>query len=99
MLFAQLPAHVPGAIENWVVGAAGVGSLALLAKKLLSRKAPECDFVTKTEFHHEITAVRDKIDARFLALTEKIEHLGVSIHGRLNQLESGLARADERTKK
>jgi hypothetical protein len=99
MLLAQLPAPAPGAIENWLVGAAAVGSLALLAKKLLGRKAPEGDFVTKTEFHQEITAVRDKIDAHFLALTEKIEHLGVSIHGRLNQLESGLARVDERTKK
>ena len=47
----------------------------------------------------ESTRKSDKIDARFLTLTEKIETVGASIHTRLNQLEAGLARVDERTKK
>ena len=73
--------------------------MVLIAKKLFTRKPSiETPFITRTEFHHELTAVRDKIDARFLALSEKIEHLGTSIHDRLNQLDSGLARVDERTK-
>jgi len=38
------------------------------------------------------TRIRDKIDARFLALSEKIEHLGATLHERLTQLESAVAR-------
>ena len=60
-------------------------ALVVLVKELFPRKSTaECNFVTKSEFHHEITATRDKIDARFLALTEKIENLGTSLHARLN---------------
>ena len=99
-MFLQLPTPAPGAIENWLLSFAAIASLVVLAKKLFSRKSPaEFQFVTKTEFHHELTAVRDKIDARFLALTEKLENLGTSLHITLNQVEAGLARVDERTKK
>jgi len=73
--------------------------VAVLVKKLFTGKPPaQSEFVTKTEFHHELGAVRDKIDARFLSLSEKMDHIGDSIHTRLNQLEAGLARVDERTK-
>jgi hypothetical protein len=92
-MLSQLPTPAPGQLENWLLPAAAVASMALLAKKLFSRKQPRSDdFITRAEFHHELTSVRDKIDARFLALSEKIEHLG-------NSLEAGLARLDERTKK
>ena len=64
---------------------------------LLCARALQTDdaFVTRSELHHELNAIRDKIDARFLALSEKIEALGTTIHARLTQLESAVARLDE----
>ena len=40
----------------------------------------------------------DSFDARFLALTEKIDRLGTTIGDRLSKLEATVARLDERTK-
>ena len=110
-MLLQLPSPTPGAIENWLLCFAAIASVFLLFKKLLLQKragsqssatqAPIIDhpFVTKTELHHELSVAHDKLEARFLALTEKIDVLGTSLHSRLNQLEAGLARVDERTKK
>jgi hypothetical protein len=98
-MLAQLPSLQPGQIESWLIPAAALLSIAALARKVFPRKRADDEFVTKTELHHELSTVRDKIDARFLTLTEKIETVGASIHTRLNQLEAGLARVDERTKK
>jgi hypothetical protein len=102
---SQIPTPAPGAIENFLIAAAAVGSLALLGKKLFPSKRTGADLVTRTELHHELAAVHDKIDARFLTLSEKIDHLGESIQTRLaqvevrlSQVESSLARLDERTK-
>jgi hypothetical protein len=102
---AQIPTPAPGAIEAWLISAAAVGSMILLGKKLLPGKRTGADLVTRTELHHELAAVHDKIDARFLTLSEKIDRLGESIHTRLaqvevrlSQVESSLARLDERTK-
>jgi len=109
-MFAQLPLAPTGAIENWLICAAAVASMTVLAKKLfVSRPTGTAEFVTQTDLHREMTSVRDKIDARFFALGEKIDELradlltagerrGDSIHKRLNQLEVNLARVDERTK-
>jgi hypothetical protein len=97
-MFMQLPSPPPGEIEHWLLPAAAVLSIAALVKKVFPRRRTDNEFVTKAELHHELNTVRDKIDARFLTLTEKIESLGTSIHTRLNQLDSGLARVDERTK-
>ena|SRR2546423_1310862 len=116
-LLAQLPAAPTGAIENWLISAAAIASVALLFKKLFLRKpAAGPETVSKTEFSkcqeiisREISALREKIDERFLSLGEKIETMrgeilnagerrGDSIHRRLNELEAGLARVDERTR-
>jgi len=91
-MLLQIPNVQPGQLENWLLPAVAVLSIAALVKKVFPRKHADDEFVTKTELHHELSTVRDKIDARFLALSEKIEHLG-------NSLEAGLARLDERTKK
>ena len=118
MFLSQLPIPPAGSIESWLISAAAVVSIALLAKKLFVRKPPiEAEFVTKTEFRtfrqdveRELNGLRDKIDARFLGLGEKIEEMKAellgagerrasSIHRRLNELEAGLARVDERTKR
>ena len=105
-MFLQIPPPSPGQLENWLLPAAAVASMALLAKKLLGNKVgrgvptpPPSDFITRAELHQELTTVRDKIDARFLTLSEKIEYLGTSIHEKLTAVESALARVDERTKK
>ena len=98
-MFLQLPTPAPGSIEAWLIPAMAILSMVALGKKVFWRKPPENQFVTKAELHHELNTVRDKIDARFLTLSEKIETLGTSLHTSLNQLEAGLARVDERTKK
>jgi hypothetical protein len=76
ILFAQLAAPASGAIETWLLSAAAVASMALLAKKLfLTKPAREPEFVTKTEFHQEMKEVREKIDAGFLRLEEAVARL------------------------
>jgi hypothetical protein len=99
MNLLQIPSAAPGEIEHWLIPAAALLSIAALWKKVFPPRRDDDAFATKAELNQEIGTVRDKIDARFLTLGEKIEVVGTSIHTRLNQLESGLARVDERTKK
>src|SRR5437899_12823999 len=117
-MLMQIPTPPAGSIESWLISAAAVISLILLGKKLFIRKPPiEAEFVSKAEFRtfresveRELNGLRDKIDARFLSLGEKIEEMksellsagerrGSSLHRRINELEAGLARVDERTRK
>src|SRR6266705_505311 len=98
-MLLQLPNIQPGQLENWLLPAVAVLSIAALIKKVFPRKRSDDEFVSKTELHHELTTVRDKIDARFLTLSEKIDHLGTTIHEKLTSVETALARVDERTRK
>src|SRR5213592_2243358 len=98
-MLMQIPTSAPGQLENWLIPAAAVASMALLFRKLFPRKRSDDEFVTRSELHHELNAIRDKIDARFLALHQKIETLGGTLHERLTKLESAVARLDERTTK
>src|SRR5882724_10945218 len=107
---AQIPAPPSGAIETWLLCFAAIGSIAVLAKKLFASKAriaPE--FVTRTEFHHEMTALREKIERGFLTTRDAIEQAKIdgmvsaerkatAIHLRLSEIEKLVARVDERTK-
>jgi hypothetical protein len=69
---AQLPTPASGAVENWLFAAAAVGSLVLIGRKLFVRPAAkDAEFVTRVEFHRELSAVSDKIDARFTALSSQ----------------------------
>ena len=86
------------ALGDWLITGAAVGSAYLVFKKVFARK-PSAEFTTRSEFQQEVSALRDKIDARFLTLSEKIESLGAAINQRLAQIEAGLARVDERTRK
>jgi hypothetical protein len=116
-MLSQLPSIQPGELEAWLVPAAAVMSIALLARQLFMRRAPiEAEFLSKAEFEpfrsgveRDLDSLRDRLDARFLSLGEKIELLKIellkdgerraeSLHHRINELESGLARVDERTK-
>jgi hypothetical protein len=109
MFLSQIPTPAPGSIEAWLIPAAAVLSLVALGRKVFSRKpngrgGPEQEspappaFASRPELDRELNAVRDKIDARFFTLGEKIETLGNSINERLAKLEATVARLDERTK-
>ena len=111
-MLSQIPAAPSGAIETWLLSFAAIASIAVLAKKLFhasSRTGGEGDYVTKTDFYHEMTAFCDKIDAGTLATLQRIEHaknqlIASAEHrtellsARLNIIESAVARLDERTK-
>ena len=97
-MLLQLPTPAPGQLENWLIPAAAVASMALLFRKLFPRKRSDDAFVTRSELHHELNAIRDKIDARFLALSERIESLETTLHENMTDIKAALARLDERTK-
>ena len=53
-LLAHIPVPASGSIESWLLSAAAVASMAVLARKLFLRKPPPTESVSKTEFHHEL---------------------------------------------
>jgi hypothetical protein len=88
---------------------AAIAAAAALAKKFLPRPKPKPEYISRAEFHDGLDKVRDRIGASYLALADKIElqhnqvlttlaHQGDTFERRLDQLESNLARLDERTK-
>ncbi len=63
----------------------------------------------RTAVEHDLGGLRDRIDSRHLAVIESLEQMkasllsegerrAASLHRRLNDMEAGLARVDERTK-
>ena len=118
MTFSQIPNPPAGAIESWLISGVAVVSIAALIMKVFVRKPPiEAEFVSRTEFRmfregveRELYGLRDRIDARFLSVVEKMEQMKAellaegerragAIQQRLNEMEAGLARVDERTKR
>jgi hypothetical protein len=116
-MLSQIPTLPTGAIENWLLCAFAVVSMAALGKKLFGRKTPsESQYVSHSEFgafregvHREWEGLRDRLDARFLGLSQKMEQMkdellsaaerhDAALHRRINDIEAGLARVDERTK-
>ena len=93
--------------EGWAAIIGAVGSAFLLAKKLLSPKpAHKPEWVTRADFYAEMLATRERINATHLAILEKLDanhrDLLAALErqaARINTLEAGLARVDERTKK
>ena len=89
--------------------AALIAGLLAIVKKLLPQKNPRPEYITRAEFHTELTATRDRIGASYLALADKIdtnhhdlllalERQAANFERRLDQLESNFARLDERTR-
>jgi hypothetical protein len=104
----QSPIASPRTIsgEGWTAIAGAVGSAFLLAKKLVSPKPAKPEPVSRAEFCAEMLASRERMHADHLALLEKLDanhrELLASLDrqaSRINALESGLARVDERTRK
>src|SRR2546425_742677 len=65
-MLMQLPTPAPGAIEAWLLPAVAVLSIAALVKKVFPRKRSDDEFVSKTELHHELNTVRDKLNVMLL---------------------------------
>ena len=90
--------------EGTVIGA--VGAVALLMKKLLSSKPAKPEPMGRADFYAELAALKDHIHAGHLAILDKLDanhrELLAALErqaSRINTLESGLARVDERTSK
>ena len=95
--------------EKWAAIAALAAAAAAVAKKIFTRnKKPKAEYITRLEFHQGLDAVRDRISAGYLAISDKLDaknkelltalqRQGTAFENRLDQLDSGLARLDERT--
>ena len=91
--------------EGWATIAGVIGSALLVAKKLASPKPAKAAPVSRAEFYAEMLATRERINATHLAILEKLDAnhrellAGLERQAtRINGLETGLARVDERTK-
>jgi hypothetical protein len=78
----------------------------LLAKRLLSPKPAKPDLLSRAEFYAEMLATRERLQANHLAILEKLDanhrELLAALErqaSRINGVEAGLARVDERTRK
>jgi hypothetical protein len=86
--------------EKWAAIAGIAGVVAVAAKKFFGHKPnPKPDYITRAEFHRELTAIRDRIGASYIAVAEKLDQNHKELLTRITELETGLARVDERTKK
>ena len=105
-LNTPLPAARGMTGEGWAAIGGAIGSAVLLAKKLLSSKAPKPDLLSRADFYAELVVLKDQMHADHLALLEKLganqrellsalDRLGT----RISALEAGFARLDERTGK
>ena len=98
----ECPRSISG--ESTVIGV--VGAVILLMKKLLTAKPAKPEPMGRSDFYAELAALKDHIHTGHLAILEKLDtnhrELLAALErqtGRLNTLESVLARVDERTSK
>jgi hypothetical protein len=105
-MFAQITtaaSATAGIVIALVTGTAAV------AKKYIGRQKPRPEYITRAEFHQELTATRDRIGASYLALADKLDashketltainSLAATSEARLDAHEAALARLDERTR-
>jgi hypothetical protein len=103
-LNTQIPAAHSLSSEGTAVGA--FAAALLLARKLFSPKAATPEPMGRADFYSELVALKDQMHADQLALVEKLDANHRELLGalerqgaRINTLEAGLARVDERTSK
>jgi hypothetical protein len=101
-LNSPIPAAHSFSSEGTVIGVAG--AVALLVKKLLSSKPAKPEPMGRGDFYAELAALKDHIHTGHLAILEKLDanhrELLAALERqatRINTLEAGLARVDERT--
>jgi hypothetical protein len=99
---APSPRAISG--EGWAAIAGAASSAFLFGKKLLGCKSAKPELVSRAEFCAEMLASRERMHADHLALLERLDanhrELLATLDRqvtRINALESGLARVDERT--
>lgn len=92
------------------IATAAIAGAVAIAKKLLPPKTkPKSQYITRSEFHQAIDATRDRIDAAGTAISQKLdanhrelaatlERHTTTFEHRIDQLETNLARIEERTK-
>jgi|ERR1035441_3444223 hypothetical protein len=93
--------------EGWAAIVGAIGSAFLVVKKLVSLKpASKLELMSRAEFCAEMLATRDRLHANHLAILEKLDanHRELlaaleRLATRINALEAGFARVDERTRK
>jgi hypothetical protein len=91
--------------EGWAAIIGAVGSALLLAKKFLTPKAAKPEPMGRADFYAELAALKDQIHTGHLAILDKLDanhrELLAALERqatRINTLEAGLARVDERTR-
>ncbi len=104
-LQSQIPAARSLSSEGWAAIAGAIGSAFLMARKLFPSKAAKPELLTRAGFYAELVALKDQMHADHLALLEKLDanhrELLTTLErqsARVNSLEAGLARLDERTR-
>jgi hypothetical protein len=92
--------------EGWAAIVGAVGSALLFGKKLLGCRPAKPEPMSRADFYAEMLASRERMHADHLALLEKLDAnhrellAALERHAvRINALEAGLARVDERTRK
>ena len=102
--------NIPTSPELLTGVAAAIGAVAVLARKIVSRrKAARESAVTRAEFKTETESIRHRVTASHRALTEElrstrkevlaaIAEQGSAFERRIDLLEANMARMDERTK-
>jgi hypothetical protein len=114
-LLGQLPALQPGELEKWLASAMAVAAIGLATMKLSGKRfsdfvTREEHRLFRVAVEGEISSLRDRIDSRHLAVVERIEALqnslgteaerrDAALHRRLGEIEAGLARLDEPTRR
>ena len=106
-LQSQIPSPRTISGEGWAAIAGAIGSAFLLVKKLLGPKpTSKPEPVSRADFYAEMLTSRERLHANHLAILEKLEanhrELLAALDRqvtRINVLEFGLARVDERTRK
>jgi hypothetical protein len=91
--------------EGWAAIAGAASSAFLFGKKLIGCKSAKPELVSRAEFCAEMLASREHMHTDHVALLEKLDanhrELLATLDRqvtRINALESGLARVDERTR-
>ena len=84
--------------EMWASIGGLAAAAAILFRKIRLRRNPKPNYITRAEFHQGMDAVRDRIAAGYMAVSEKIDANHREIERRLDQLDTSVARLDERTK-